>query len=165
MTDITAIKFCSSWSVNVLAISTHLLISGCLKGVFGQTKKLTFSDKIRAISCNDLFCLVLLHNGNCYKFLFDSAELCELNFLGVDQNSSLSDETPLGKKSDTGVVEHIACGHTFSVAVTSTNVVYNIPSRIYEFPKHVKVKKVSCGAEHALILTTNGDVYSWGSSS
>lgn len=164
MPDVRAsIKFCSSWSVNVLAISTHLLLSGCLKGVWDQSQKLTFSDEIKAISCNDSFCLILLANGNCYKLPFDSVELCELNFIGVDRNGSLMASGD--KKSNNGVIEHIACGHTFSVAVTNTNVVYSIPSRIYEFPKHVKVKKVSCGAEHALLLTTNGDVYSWGSSS
>lgn len=156
------IKFCSSWSVNVLAMSKQLLLSGCLKGAAGQTQKLTFSDEIKAISCNDSFCLILLANGNCYKFLFDSADLCELNFTGVDREGSL---TATDIKSSADVIEHIACGHTFSVAVTNANVVYNIPSRIFEFPKHVKVKKVCCGAEHAVLLTTNGDVYSWGSSS
>lgn len=154
-----SIKFCSSWSVNCLAISKHLLLSGHLKGTSGQSETLTFSDDIAAISCNDSFCLILLKTGHCYKLPFDTVELSELNFIGVDDNSSLSNE-----KSN-NVVQHISCGHTFSVAVTNANVVYNIPSRIYEFPKHVKVKKVSCGAEHAMILTTNGDVYSWGSSS
>lgn len=155
----TSINFCSSWSVNCLAISKHLLLSGHLKGIVGQSQKLTFSDDIAAISCNDSFCLILLITGNCYKLPFDTVELSELNFIGVDGSGSVSN-----KKSNTAV-QHIVCGHTFSVAVTNTNVVYNIPSRIHEFPKHVKVKKVSCGAEHALILTTNGDVYSWGSSS
>lgn len=140
--------------MNVLAISTHLLLAGCLRGQFDQSHKLTFPSEIKAISCNDSFCLILLTNGNCYKLPFDTLELCELNFIGVDD-----------KKSNGNVIEHIACGHTFSVAVTNANVVYNIPSRIHEFPKHVRVKKVSCGAEHALILTTNGDVFAWGSSS
>lgn len=139
--------------MNALAISKNLVLSGCLKGIVGQSQHLTFCDEIKAISCNDSFCLILLNNGNCYKLPFDTVELCELNFIGVDD-----------KKSNKIVIEHIACGHTFSVAVTNTNVVYNIPSRIHEFPRHVRVKKVSCGAEHALILTTNGDVYAWGSS-
>lgn len=120
------------------------------------------SDEIKAISCNDSFCLVLLNNGSCYKCPYSTLELNELNFVGVDEHtpSELRDET-----SSNVVIEHIACGETFSVAVTNTNIVYNIPSQIHQFPKHVKVKKVVCGAEHALILTGNGDVYSWGSAS
>ncbi|KAJ6638901.1 RCC1 domain-containing protein 1 [Pseudolycoriella hygida] len=156
----TSLKFCSSWSVNVIGISKSLLLTGCLKGAPGQSKILTFANEIKAISCNDLFCLILLDDGRCYKFLFDSAELSELKFIGVGEEDGSAD-----KKSTTCVIEHITCGQTFSVAVTNTNVVYNIPSRIHEFPKHVKVKKVICGAEHALLLTSNGDVFSWGSSS
>ncbi|XP_037027133.1 ultraviolet-B receptor UVR8 [Bradysia coprophila] len=162
--ETTSIKFCSSWSVNVLALSNELLLSGCLKGIFGSIQKFTMPDNIKAVSCNDSFCLILLINGICCKISFDTLELRELNFIGVDESISSEENLP-SKKQSTEVIEHIACGDTLSVAMTSANVVYNIPTRIFQFPKHVKVKKLSCGAEHALILTTNGDVYAWGSSS
>lgn len=162
--DKNSIKFCSSWSVNVVALSNDLLLSGCLKGIFGSFQKFTMSDNIKAISCNDSFCLILLNNGICHKILFDTLDLRQLNFIGVDENIP-NEGNLLNKKQSSETIQHIACGHTFSVAVTSTNAVYNIPTRIYDFPRHIKVKKLACGAEHAVILTTNGDVYAWGSSS
>lgn len=60
---------------------------------------------------------------------------------------------------------HCASGRSFSVAITNKNSVYNIPLKIFTFPSHVRIKKITCGNEHCLILTANGDLYAFGSSS
>lgn len=61
-------------------------------------------------------------------------------------------------------ITHIAAGRALSVIVTNKNNVYNMPLKIYTFAAHEKIKKISCGNEHCLILTRNGDLYAFGSS-
>lgn len=61
-------------------------------------------------------------------------------------------------------ITHIAAGRSLTVFITNKNNVYNMPMKIYTFATHVKIKKVTCGNEHCLILTRNGDLYVFGSS-
>ena len=108
-----------------------------------------FSGKISKISSNNKFCLILLENGDIFQHSFVEKSSKKLNFVNVEG-------------SNNGNVKQIACNEAFSVAVTDKGVIYNIPNKTFEFPKHVRVKKIVCGFEHCLLLTTNGDVYSWG---
>lgn len=141
-----------------------------MNGQFGQNEKLNFNDTIIKISGNDNFCLVLLKNYELWKFVVKTRELVKLNFLIATQcmlkrKSIFPDEIENECETNAEVILDICCGHTFSVAVTSQNAIYNIPTKIHTFPKHLKLVKVACGAEHALLLTSNGDVYAFGSAS
>lgn len=78
-------------------------------------------------------------------------------------NYSVQQQNQLNENRDE-FITHIAAGRSSSVIITNKNNVYNMPLKIYTFPAHVKIKKVSCGNEHCLILTRNGDLYAFGSS-
>lgn len=78
-------------------------------------------------------------------------------------NFSVQQQNQLNENRDE-FITHIAAGRSLTVILTNKNNVYNMPLKIYAFPAHVKIKKISCGNEHCLILTRNGDLYAFGSS-
>lgn len=115
--------------------------------------------------------------GTAYKINCRNFEVCEINSI-IIQRSSLGDnvktspifgkfsakhENELNERKDE-YITHIATGRSLSVIVTNKNNIYNMPLKIYTFPSHVKIKKICCGNEHCLILTSNGDLYAFGSS-
>ncbi|XP_062565978.1 E3 ubiquitin-protein ligase HERC2 [Armigeres subalbatus] len=106
------------------------------------------------LSANNWYCLALLEDGILLKYDIYSQQMSKLDFLSVENST----ETKSAES-----ITHIACDDKVSVAVTSPgNFVFNIPNKTYTFPKHVRIKKVAVGLEHCLLLTGNGDVYSWG---
>jgi Regulator of chromosome condensation (RCC1) repeat len=114
------------------------------------TNEVKFQDTIKEIQLNNEFFLVLTDGGELHKYDARERSLKPVKFLNVEDPGTSE------------VVTQIAVGDTMNVAVTNKNNVYTIPNKIFELSKHEKVKKVCCGAEHALLLTANGDVYSWG---
>lgn len=60
----------------------------------------------------------------------------------------------------------ICCSQSSLYCVTSRSRLYQITSgeqiEMHEFPKHQKIKKMIAGAEHVLVLSSNGDVFSLG---
>lgn len=167
--DISFFDICSTWSYNAIAINNTLELNGSLNGVLSDNKKYKFISIIKKISCNDSICLVLLSNTDLYKISITNCELIKLNFLEIESpkrrkftfDSEIADSIEAAEEH----IIDIACSHTFSVAITNKNAIYSIPSKIHTFPMHIKFRKLCCGAEHALLLTTNGDVYAFGSSS
>lgn len=139
-----------------------------------------FEDPIKKLSATDKACLVLLANGDLFRVCPLSGTSTKLNFIAVEETApsrglrkapifpsdqTAVDEAIVGSKATQEVVTDIAQCETFSVALTSTNCLYTIPSKIYQFPRHERVAKMCGGAEHVLVLTTNGDVYAFGLSS
>ncbi|XP_058056076.1 uncharacterized protein LOC131207478 [Anopheles bellator] len=118
-----------------------------------QQRKIEFPSLISSLAANSRYCLVLLDTGQLLKY--DPAEdrTIPLDFLGCEGQH----ENSRGER-----ITHVACGECGSVAVTSTNAIYNIPNRTATLPKHERVRKIVAGFEHTLLLTSNGDVYSWG---
>lgn len=132
------------------------------------------------ISATDKACLVLLRNSDLYKVCPKSCTKIKLNFIAIEENPTSNrlrsncifpdddHENFIGiasSKPSTELVTDIICCETFSVALTSRNCLYTIPSKVHQFPKHERVAKMCGGAEHVLVLTQNGDVYGFGSSS
>lgn len=152
---VTNFQIISNFSYNVISMDNKLYIYGLINGEFNQIRSHTFVDIIRQITASDIYTLILLTNGDIYKLEISSNSLRKLSFLNIENVIS---------KNPIESIESIQSGGTFSIAMTSDNNVYSIPSKIHTFPKHIKVRKICCGAEHTLILTTNGDVYAFGSS-
>lgn len=131
-----------------------------------------FDQKITNITGNDKYCLILLENGEVYRYSLSDDKLEWLQFLSVENDElhqvppprkkMFSNNSAESKKSDEFITD-ICCGETMSIAVTNKNTLYSIPSKIHQFPSHVKVKKMVCGIEHTLVLTTNGDIFAFGS--
>lgn len=160
-------SFSSTWAYNAIAVNKTLYISGApLNESSSKTKEFSFDLNIKRVACNDSSCLTLLVNGDIWKLCMQSLELRKLNFVTTEivptRKPIFSEDSNPTEPIE--FVNDIGCTHTFSIAITSCNSVYSIPSKICILPKHVKVKKISCGAEHVLLLTSNGDVYAFGSS-
>ncbi|GAB0092398.1 RCC1 domain-containing protein 1 [Sergentomyia squamirostris] len=145
-----SLKIAATLTFSVMAAGRKLL----LRGFFTEEEKIyhEFADEILDISCSTKHCLILLKSGKLYKYCADKNEFILLNFLTADDNSLGSDH----------FITHIACGETKNIAVTNQNIIYDIPTKIHKFSKHIKIQKISSGHEHVVLLTRNGDVYTWG---
>lgn len=168
-------KVCCCWEYNAFAIDSQLHLFGCVNGNVSQSRTISFEAKVKTVVANDRLCIVLLDNGFAYKLNPKTLEVKEINqtiigkskestktIFGTPSDLSSSEKTALPNDE---IISHVAAGRSFSVGITNMNHVYNIPMRIWTYPKHVRIKKVCCGNEHCLILTANGDVYAFGSSS
>lgn len=166
------------WNYCAYANGNDLYICGCLNGKNVQERRFPFEYPIKDVACTENFCLVLLNIGVAYKIDCKTFEVNEINTT-IIQRSNDGDGTSTSKifgkfsaqlendlnESKDEFITHIAAGRSLSVVVTNKNNVYNMPLKVYTFPAHVKIKKICCGNEHCLILTTNGDLYAFGSSS
>lgn len=67
---------------------------------------------------------------------------------------------------DSSIFQHISCTFNSLFGVTLKKIYQLVPEfrLIFEFPSHQKIKKISSGFEHSLILTFNGDVFGFGCS-
>lgn len=164
---------CSTWNYLAFAADNILNLNGFVKDKINENDRITFECNIKKISCSEKYCLVLLTSGILYKVEISSLTTIELNSImlssePVRKKKSIFGESFVGSnlnRNSNEIITHIASGRTMSIALSNSNVLYNIPSNIFTFPLHVKVKKICCGNEHCLILTTNGDIYAFGSSS
>lgn len=169
----------STWNVLIYTIDNILFIRGYVDGEMNAVRRIPFEDCIKASSHNETVCLVLLSSGALYKLNLTTFKTDELNPVLIQKSTSKCDP---GKESiifghssvrrenienemRDEFFTHCASGRSFSVAITNKNSVYNIPLKIFTFPPHVRIKKIVCGNEHCLILTANGDLYAFGSSS
>lgn len=163
----------NEWNYIAFAIENQLYLSGFLGAQSNQRRQLQFEQPIKDISGTNKLCIVLLINGSAYKIDLDRFIPIELNPLMIKPSTlnsqtrtkSIFGESNDDQVADTEFITHIAAGRCLSVAITNKNAVYNVPLKIFTFPAHIKIKKISCGIEHCLILTTNGDLYTFGSSS
>uniref|UniRef100_A0A182TCL4 RCC1 domain-containing protein 1 n=1 Tax=Anopheles maculatus TaxID=74869 RepID=A0A182TCL4_9DIPT len=117
-------------------------------------RTISFDTNIVSLAANSKHCLVLLSTGELLKYDCLTETVVPLNFLGIENDDK--------NKTKNFSITHLACGECVSVACTSTNGVYNIPNHTITLPRHVRIRKVVTGFEHCLLLSTNGDVYSWG---
>lgn len=178
----------SSWKYCAIANDCELYMCGYLNGKTNQEHCFPFEYPIKDVACAEQLCIVLLNNGKAYKIDCNTFKINEINSLILQQSSSTNDdddvrtgkgEPKMSKFSGTNfyaeqqnqfnenrdeIITHISAGRSLSVVITNKNNVYNMPLKIYTFPAHVKIKKISCGNEHCLILTSNGDLYAFGSS-
>lgn len=127
---------------------------------------------ILKVTGNDRYCLVLLANGDTWKLCIQTLEVKLFKFLIIENETQRKRQPIFLSTEDHAKVDHlneeivtdIGCCQTFSVALTSKNNLYVIPSKIYSFTRNIRVIKICCGIEHCMLLTANGDVYVFGSS-
>ncbi|XP_063705593.1 E3 ubiquitin-protein ligase HERC2 [Culicoides brevitarsis] len=128
------------------------------------TKTFSFDSLISKVSANTSYCLILLENGDLFQIMIGTFEKRQISCLNVEvtpEKKSIFVENRNSVRNLEKIVD-IACGETVCVAVTNLNAVYNIPNLTFNFPKHTKIRKICCGNEHSMILTANGDVFTWG---
>lgn len=157
-----------SWSYTAYAAGNELILRGFLSSTPNSTLCLQISECIAQLAACDRFCMVLCKNGKLYKLRAESdAQLQEVKLeaevQALPQKRTIFGEVkPTSAQAESFHITHIACGSNINVAISETNTVYSVPSKIHQFPKHFRVKQLQCGFEHALLLSANGDVYSWG---
>lgn len=169
------------WNYCAYVDGSILYMCGYLNGEMNQRRRFPFEYAIKDVACTEHVCLVLLDIGIAYRINCHTFHVNEINStiiqrskLGESSNSSKNTqifghfnaqhENQLNSDKDE-FITHIAIGRSLSIVVTNKNNVYNMPLKIFTFPAHVKIKKVACGNEHCLILTSNGDLYAFGGSS
>uniref|UniRef100_A0A1A9ZSV5 RCC1 domain-containing protein 1 n=1 Tax=Glossina pallidipes TaxID=7398 RepID=A0A1A9ZSV5_GLOPL len=158
--------FACSWNCTAFAYGNNLCLKGFFAGKTNNFRKLTTKEAIKSLAINDRFCLVLLSNGKLYKLkLSTDSELEELTFTPdnhvVPQKRGIFGECKSASSSSLEI-EFVACGNNITVAVSNKNAVFNGTTQAYEFPRHMHTKELQCGFEHAVLLNTNGDIYTWG---
>ncbi|XP_070496214.1 RCC1 domain-containing protein 1 [Chironomus tepperi] len=102
---------------------------------------------------------VICSEDNCYLLHFDG-KVSQYNVM-----SKLSHPIELSLKTSSELITQISATSKALFGISSTNSLYKIlptVDLIHEFQKHQKIKKMESGLEHTLILTSNGDVYSFG---
>lgn len=170
------------WNYCAYVDGSNLYMCGYLNGEFNQRRRFPFEYAIKDVACAEHFCLVLLDIGIAYRINCQTFDVNEINST-IIQRSTLGGESNVSRNAQDifghfsaqhenqlnsykdEFITHIAVGRSLSIVVTNKNNVYNMPLKIFTFPAHVKIKKVACGNEHCLILTSNGDLYAFGSSS
>ena len=140
-----------------MAINQTLLLSGflCDENTKNDKKILNFNDQIIKIASNDKLCLILLKNGDIFQYNIKNNILKQINTI-INTENSLNDNKLSNK------IIFIDISSIFSIGITINNCIYNIPTQIYQLNKNDNVKKITCGIEHAILLTKNGDLYTWG---
>ncbi|XP_055853087.1 RCC1 and BTB domain-containing protein 2 [Episyrphus balteatus] len=153
-----------AWSFNVVASGKQILITGFFDSNQGcRQNKIELPDKIVDVDSTDSYCLIRLVSGKLFKFNRKDLRLEEIK---LNQRTSVKrktfEESFASTISKTLIAEHIACGSNFAIVITSDNCVYNIPTRIFQFSESEKIIDLECGFEHAVILNSHGEVYTWG---
>lgn len=158
-----------SWSYLASASGCHLQLQGFVSNRHKTVKLLSANDNIKSLAACDRFCLVLLDNGKLYKCLpqCEDIQLEEVKFQGNQNRVSTYKRSIFSSKyvhnTDSIKIKHIACGNNIMVAIGIANELFTGTTQSgFQFPTHVHPKQLVCGFEHALLLTSNGDIYSWG---
>ena len=102
---------------------------------------------------------VICSEDNCYFLNFDG-QVSQYNVM-----SKIVHPVQLSLKTASEIITLISATQKSLYGISSTNSLYKIQPEvnlIHEFQRHQKVKKMQSGLEHTLILTSNGDVYSFG---
>ncbi|CAD6992391.1 unnamed protein product [Ceratitis capitata] len=158
----------ASWSYTAYARGKYLVLRGFLTGTPNTSICLQAPGNINQLAVSDRFALVLCENGRLYKAPTESTvKLLEVKLETelqvLPQKRSIFGEPKSSAEQMANIhITHIACGSNINVAISATNTVYSVPSKIHQFQKHFRVQQLQCGFEHALLLSGNGDVYSWG---
>ncbi|KAM7359795.1 uncharacterized protein ACRADG_001458 [Cochliomyia hominivorax] len=157
-----------SWNCLAIANEQTLYLQGFISESPNTVKTIKTSDTIKAIALCDKYCLILQKNGKVYKLLQNKEDdLREIVFQTSPTTTTFPQKRyifgEIKKKSENLLeIAHIACGNNITIAISTTNAVFSATTQIYQFPKHQRIKQLKCGFEHALVLTTNGDIYGWG---
>ncbi|XP_017489074.1 PREDICTED: uncharacterized protein LOC108377325, partial [Rhagoletis zephyria] len=157
-----------SWSYAAYATENKLVLRGFLSSKPNTTICVQTAEIITQLAACDRFCLVLCKNGKLFKIRPEIEAKLEEVKLEIEVHSFTQKRSIFGEpkstvnKEECFIVTHIACGSNITAAVSATNAVYSVPSKIHQFAKHFRVRQLICGFEHALLLSANGDIYSWG---
>eukprot|EP00164_Ancoracysta_twista_P004908 GFYU01006672.1.p1 GENE.GFYU01006672.1~~GFYU01006672.1.p1 ORF type:complete len:690 (+),score=188.72 GFYU01006672.1:180-2249(+) len=131
---------------------------------------------VRQVVCSDNFSVALTGRGEIYTW--GSGEFGRLGYGDtLQQKSPRFVEALKGK-----VILQVACGRYHMAALTDTGDVYSWGYGSYgqlghggarnqeptpglvEMLQGKRVRQIACGANHTVVLTDEGDVYSWGGS-
>jgi RCC1 and BTB domain-containing protein len=125
---------------------------------FGENKlKLTLKlrNKILIITTSDIFYEIDINDVKIPSFV-----------LGNDD--SIIESMIKKNLCNKGIIE-FSCGESHYITRTFDNKIYFgnglNKMKIYEVLNELEIKIIKCGANHTLVLTSNGEVYAWGKNS
>lgn len=146
-TTVENFQIVNSWSLTLISVNEYFIVIENGIDDSQKSKFRKFTENIKKISCCDEYSLILLENGSLWKLSFENFEFKELKFLDVEKKlkDNLINSMP-------DYITDIACSETFSVATTKRGDIYNIPTKLFTLENNDKVKKISCGTEHAVLV-------------
>ena len=176
-TDIKKVLFGDKFMVALT--ESHELYTGgwCMKGRCGngiksdtycKPNKILIEDQLIVdISCGRHYSVILTDKQQVYAF-------GSLDYLGKS-----SDITPTQISFGFEKITSISCGYDHVLALTQTGKVYawgqnyhgqlgcshndiECKPKLVKMPNNVSVKQISCGTFFSLLLTTEGNIYSFG---
>lgn len=129
--------------------------------------------KVKQIVCGNKYVMAVTESGEVYVWGSNT-----LGQLGLGHDLPVS--TPTRIPNLTGVKD-VCCGNYFTMVLTTNHEVYawgdngngllglrdtgqiwiTTPTRVKAL-KNLKVKKIACGSNHAIVITEDGEVYVWG---
>jgi alpha-tubulin suppressor-like RCC1 family protein len=129
-------------------------------------------ENVIQIACGFDHSFVLTNSGELYGFGYNGDGR-------IDCENTENQLNPIKiKKFNNEKIVRILCGRTHSIAVTNVQMYYSwgfnlvcqygFGNAIHQkFPKktnlnNTQIKKISCGRDHYLLLTTDGDIYAFG---
>ncbi len=132
--------------------------------------------KVKAVSCGNLHTMIITKDGNLYAFgnNFDGQLGLGNN---IDTNMPALVIIPDGSK-----IKAVSCGSYYTMIITENDNLYSFGNNIsgqlglgitgprytpilVTIPNGLKVKAVSCGGSHTVIITEDGNLYSFGDNS
>lgn len=125
------------WNKNKLRIKSSLIAN--------KEKEEDFKDEIRKVCVTNETCWILLSDGSVFEFDFIESKCSELKISEIIIDISCT------YKCLYGISRHLQLYQ-----------LYPLQNLIHEFPKHQRIKKIVSGAEHCVLMTSNGDVFSFG---
>ncbi|KAG5681646.1 hypothetical protein PVAND_011061 [Polypedilum vanderplanki] len=142
------LKAHSYYEIQIYNDLKKFVINSNLKESINTT--IVFTETILNVQLNDEYCFLLHESGKISKYNISTQEFITL-------------DTPLNHNFERLI--YISCRFQTLMGVSNSNCVYQLFPEfklIYKFLKHQRVKKISSGLEHTIILTNNGDVFSFG---
>lgn len=130
-------------------------IHGFIENKTHQTKDLIFNSGIKEVTVSEIKSLFLCDDNTIYTINNNNSSNYEIQtiseFVITEQNE---------KDSLNDFITKIAAGSRINCAASRLGYVFCIPSKINN--KIQNITDLCCGAEHCLLLTENGLIYSFG---
>lgn len=132
-------------------------IHGFIDNKTHQTKDLIFNKNrnIKEIAVSENKSLFLCDDGTIFTINNNNSSIYEIQTIPDFVNTEQNEKDVLNDS-----ITKIAVGSRITCATSNLGYVFCIPSKINN--KIQSIKDVCCGAEHCLILTENGLIYSFG---
>lgn len=151
--NLTNLEVCHTFSIAL--VDGKVKLHGYISKQSHQSTEITELgiNDVAQVSVSDSFALFLMTNGKIWKLTENASNYnleCLSNFINVENCDEESDDK----------IIKISSGFAFSSAYSFFGHLYNIPTKL-QCPD-LDIQDMASGREHCLILSKNGNIYTFG---